>query len=102
MTWLRSHGLMPPAKNAGGKLRGAPRTPARGTPPETPARFPFRPMFQNSPRCQGFAAPRTHRAPLKAPGRSEDPALNRESVQMQSSAARSGLPLVGTELLNKL
>ncbi len=95
--------LMPPANNAGGKVRGAlPRTPARGTPPETPARFPFHPIFQNGPRCQGFAPPRTNRAPLTAPGRSEKSAMKRESAQMQSSAAPPGLPLVGPELLNPL
>jgi len=94
--------LMPPAQNAGGKVRGAlPRIPARGTPPETPARFPFSLMFQNGPRCPGFATPRTNRAPWTAPGRSEDLPIRRESAQMQSSAALAGLPLVGTELLNK-
>jgi hypothetical protein len=46
--------------------------PARGTPPGPPARFPFCPMFQNGPRRQGFATPRANRAPLTAPGRSED------------------------------
>lgn len=93
--------LMPAAKSAGGKVRGAlPRTPAR-RPPETPARFPFRLMFQNGPRCQGFAPPRITRAPLTAPGRSENSAGTRESAQMQSSAAPLGLPLVGPELLNK-
>ena len=36
----RGHCLMPRAKNARGKVRGAlPRTPARGTPPETPGRL---------------------------------------------------------------
>ena len=53
-------------------VRGAAPDPARGTPPGTPARFPFAPMFQNGPRRQGFASPRTNRAPLTAPGRSED------------------------------
>jgi len=56
---------MPRAENARGKVFGAlPRIPARGTPPETPAAFPFRAMFQNGPRRQGFASPRTNRAPL--------------------------------------
>ncbi len=64
---------IPRAKSARGKVRGAlPRIPARGTPPETPARFPFCPMFQNGPRRQGFASPRKIGAPLTAPGRSED------------------------------
>src|SRR5689334_13113759 len=31
-------------------------------PPETPAPFPFRTMFQNGPRRQGCAPPRTNRA----------------------------------------
>jgi hypothetical protein len=93
---------MPPAKDAGGKVRGAlPRIPARGTPPETPARFPCCPRFQNGPRRQGFAPPRSTRAPLTAPGRSELLPMKRESGQMQTvSAALSGLPLVGIELLN--
>jgi hypothetical protein len=77
--------LMPRAKTArGNKVYGAlPRTPVRGTPPETPAPFPFCPMFQNGPRRQGFApenlfktrkdfpSPRRSVAPLTAVGRSE-------------------------------
>ena len=51
--------LMPRAENARGKVLGAlPRIPARGTPPETPAAFPFGSMFQNGPRRQGSASPR--------------------------------------------
>ena len=46
---------MPRAENARGKVHGAlPRSPARGMPPETPARFPFCLIFQNGPRCQGL------------------------------------------------
>src|SRR5262252_8521265 len=92
------------AQKTRGKVRGAlSRIPARGTLPETPAAFPFRSMFQNGPRRQGFAAPRTNRAPLTAPGRSEDLPLTRERRQIQrqnlsSFAAQSGLPLVGPEL----
>jgi hypothetical protein len=75
---------MPRANTARGKVLGArPRTPARGTPPETPAPFPFTPIFQNGPRRPGYAEeifskteifppPRKHRAPWTAPGRSED------------------------------
>ena len=87
-----------------GKVHGAlPRIPARGTPPEPPAAFPFRSMFQNGPRRQGFAAPRTNRAPLTAPGRSENLPVTRERRQIQrqnlsSLAALCGLPLVGPEL----
>jgi hypothetical protein len=99
---MRTLFLMPPAKSAGGKVHGAlPRTPARGTPPETPARFPSRSRFQNGPRCQGFATPRKKRAPLTAPGRSEKSPGKMESAQVESSAAVSGLPLVGHELLNR-
>jgi hypothetical protein len=124
----RGHCLMPRAKSARGKVRGAPpRTPARGChplkplargkPPETPAPFPFASRFQNGPRLQGFAPenlfktrkdfppPRTPRAPLTAAGRSEDLAMRRERGQMQrqnpsQSAAGCCLPLVGPELLN--
>ena len=40
--------LMPRENIARGKVLGAlPRIPARGTPPETPAPFPFTPIFQN-------------------------------------------------------
>jgi hypothetical protein len=103
----RADYLMPRAKTARGKVRGAlPRIPARGTPPETPAAFPFRSMFQNGPRRQGFASPRKKRAPLTAPGRSEDLPVTRERRQLQrqdplSLAARCGLPLVGPELHDK-
>jgi hypothetical protein len=75
----------PRAEGARGKVLGAlPRNPARGTPPETPARFPCHPIFQNGPRRQGFATPRSTRAPLTAPGRSESPPVKRESGQMQT------------------
>ena len=82
---VRTDCLIPRAKDARGKVFGAlPRTPARGTPPGTPARFPFCPMFQNGPRRQGFASPRKTRAPLTAPGRSEDLPMRRESGLMQN------------------
>jgi hypothetical protein len=103
--WRRAEFFMP--RKERGKMRGAlPRIPARGTPPETPAAFPFRFMFQNGPRRQGFASPRTNHAPLTAPGRSEDLPVTRERRQIQrqnlsSLAALSGLPLVGPELNNK-
>ena len=90
-----------------GKEHGAlPRTPPGGDPLRPPARFPFYPMFQNGPRRQGFASPRTNRAPLTAPGRSEDLPVTRERRQIQSQnlsslAALCGLPLVGPELHDK-
>jgi hypothetical protein len=104
---MRTRCLRPRAENARGQLLGAlPRIPARGTPPETPAAFPCRSIFQNGPRRQGFASPRTNRAPLTAPGRSDDFPMTRERRQIQrpnlsSSAALCGLPLVGPELLNQ-
>lgn len=81
---MAEEGILYAAQKPRGKVRGAlPRIPARGTPPETPAAFPFRSMFQNGPRRQGFAAPRTNRAPLTAPGRSEDLPMTRERRQLQ-------------------
>jgi len=76
------------------------------------APFPFTSMFQNGPRRQGsapqnrfkpgkdFPPPRTYRAPLPAPGRSEDSPDRRERGQMQSQnhspfVADCGLPSVG-------
>src|SRR5689334_8852961 len=76
------------------------------------APFPFASMFQNGPRRQGsapqtlfkpgkdFPPPRTNRAPLPAPGRSEDLPQRRERGQMQSQyhspfVADYVLPLVG-------
>src|SRR5437899_12973800 len=68
------------------------------------APFPFTSMFQNGPRRQGsapqnrfkpgkdFPPPRTYRAPLPAPGRSEDSPDRRERGQMQS---KNHSPFVG-------
>jgi hypothetical protein len=92
----RADGWMPRANSARGKVRGAlPRTPARGTPPETPAPFPFTVRFQNGPRRPGyapqnlfktakdFAPPRKDRAPWTAAGRSQDLSMRRERGPMQ-------------------
>jgi hypothetical protein len=49
-----------------------PGTPPGGNPLRPPPPFPPGPRFRNGPRRQGFAAPRTNRAPLTAPGRSEN------------------------------
>ena len=76
------------------------------------APFPFTAMFQNGPRRQAFAPqnlfkpgkdfppPRTNRAPLPAPGRSENFPQRRESGQMQRPnhselVVDCVLPLVG-------
>ena len=76
------------------------------------APFPFSSMFQNGPRRQGFAPenlfkpakdpppPRTNRAPLPAPGRSENFPMRRERGQTQRPnhpefAASCCLPMVG-------
>ena len=72
-----ANGIFYAAQETRGEVRGAlPRIPARGTPPETPAAFPFRFMFQNGPRRQGFASPRTPRAPLTAYSRSTNEILD--------------------------
>jgi hypothetical protein len=75
------------------------------------APFPFTAMFQNGPRRQAFAPqnlfkpgkdfppPRTNRAPLPAPGRSEDLPIRRERGPMQRPnqfVVACVLPLVGT------
>lgn len=83
-----------------------------------PAPFPFTSRFQNGPRRQecakenlfkngkGFLFPRTNRALLTAPGRSEDLPMRRKRGQLQRQtcsvfAAGCRLPLVGPELLEK-
>jgi hypothetical protein len=111
--------LMPRANTARGKVLGAlPRTPARGTPPETPAPFPFCSTFQNGPRRPGsaqenlfksgkhFPPPRKHRAPWTAPGRSEDSlgegkGGNGKDQTLSVFAVASGLPPVASELFNR-
>jgi len=78
------------------------------------APFPFTSIFQNGPRRQGCAPenlfkpgkdsppPRTNRAPLPTPGRSEDLPMRRERGQTQRPrpsqlAAAYRLPMVGPE-----
>jgi hypothetical protein len=78
------------------------------------APFPFTSIFQNGPRRQGCAPenlfkpgkdsppPRKKRAPLPAPGRSEDLPMRRERGQTQRPkpsqlAAAYRLPMVGPE-----
>jgi hypothetical protein len=107
----RADGLIPRAKNARGKVRGAL--------PRTPAPFPFTAIFRNGPRPPGsapqnlfknrkdFSPPRTHRAPLTAPGRSEDFANEKgkganENVKPSSFPGSARLPVVGPESVKKL
>ena len=111
----RTECLMPRAKNARGKVRGAlPRIPAMGTPPETPgplSLLPYVPERSSSsrvrsrksfqPRKRFSSAAHKPRA-LDVSGPFRRLTEIRESGQMQSpSAAPSGLPLVGLELHDK-
>jgi hypothetical protein len=69
----QTHCYLPRAKRARGKVLGAlPRIPARGTPPETPGPLsrPLQVPERSSPSRVLCAAHK--RAPLTAPGRSED------------------------------
>ena len=76
------------------RSRGDRRTRTAGAVRGAP--FPFTSTFRNGPRRQGFASPRSLRAPLTAPGRSEKPSpLRRERGQNEKHKPR--LPLVGPE-----
>jgi hypothetical protein len=96
---------MPRANTARGKVLGArPRTPARGTPPETPAPFPFTPIFQNGPRRPGYA----EEIFSKTENISSVPKTSFEKGKGATAKAKpspfavaSGLPLVAPELLNR-
>jgi hypothetical protein len=94
---------MPRAKTARGKVRGAlPRTPARGTPPETPGPLSLLPYVpeRSSPSRVRFAAQKTRALDRSRPFRRLTEI--RESGQLQSPfAASSALPLVGPELHDK-
>ena len=98
-----NHCLMPRAETARGKVRGAlPRTPARGTPPETPGPLSLLPHVpeRSSPSRVRFAAHKPRALDGSGPFRRWTEI--RESGQLQSSlAAGSCLPLVGPELYNK-
>jgi len=59
------------------------------------APFPFTLMVQNGPRRQGFASPRKTRAPLTAPGRSEDVPVRRERGKRKDCFCGSLPPPVG-------
>jgi hypothetical protein len=99
----RTELFMPRAKNARGKVLGAlPRTPARGTPPETPGPLSLPPYVpeRSSPSRVRFAAHKPRALDRSGPFRRLTEI--RESGQMQRSlAAGSYLLLVGPELHDK-
>jgi hypothetical protein len=96
----QTHCCIPRAKSARGKVLGAlPRTPARGTPPETPGPLSLLPQVpeRSSPSRVRCAAHKPRALDRSGPFRRFTEI--RESGQLQSSlAALSGLPLVGPEL----
>ena len=111
----RKNCLMPRAKSARGKVRGAlPRTPARGTPPETPGPLSLLPQLPERsspsrvrsgksfpPQKRFSSAAHTPRA-LDRSGPFRRLTEIRESGQLQSPlAALAGLPLVGPGLHDK-
>jgi hypothetical protein len=62
------------------------------------APFPFISTFRNGPRRQGFAPPRSTRAPLTAPGRSENLLLREGKGGKPENQSLVRLPLLGAEL----
>jgi len=106
---------MPRAENARGKVRGAlPRTPARGTPPETPGPLsllryvPERSSPSSVRSGKSFQTRKRFSSAAHKPraldrcGPFRRLTVIRESGQMQSPlAAGSYLPLVGPELHDK-
>jgi hypothetical protein len=89
------------------------------SPLRPPAPFPSCPMFQNGPRHQGYAPenlfktrkdfplPRTNRAPLTAPGRSENLSVMRKrgrNAKSKTTPASGALrlPLVGPHSSSEL
>ena len=112
----RGEFFMPRAETARGKVRGAlPRTPARGTPPETPGPLSLLPQLpeRSSPsrvRCgksfqtqKRFSSAAPNPRALDGCGPFRRLTEIRESGQLQSPlAAGSCLPLVGPELHNIL
>jgi hypothetical protein len=98
----RPDSWMPRAQDARGKVLGArPRTPARGTPPETPGPLSLLSQLpeRSSPSRVRSAAHQPRALDRSGPFRISTQI--RESGQMQSPlAAGSCLPLVGPELHN--
>jgi hypothetical protein len=96
---------IPRAKNARGKVRGAPpRTPARGTPPETPCPLSLLPYVpeRSSPSRVRFAAHKPRALDCSGPFRRlTNEKEKRANANPSPFAALCGLPLVGPELLNQ-
>jgi hypothetical protein len=99
-----SHCLMPRAKNARGKVRGAlPRIPVRGTPPETPGPLSLSPYVpeRSSPSRVRFAAHKPRALDGSGPFRRFTEIRESGQTNPSHSAALCGLPLVGPELHDK-
>jgi len=103
----RKNCLMPRAKSARGKVRGAlPRTPARGTPPETPGPLSLLPHVpeRSSPSRVRFAAHKPRALDCCGPFRripNEKGKRANANPKPSQFAAGSCLPLVGPELHDK-
>ena len=98
----RGNGWMPRAENARGKVGGAlPRTPARGTPPETPGplSLPSHVPERSSPSRVRSAAHKPRALDGSGPfRRSANEKGKRANAKPSPFAARCGLPMVGPDL----
>jgi hypothetical protein len=97
----RTHCFIPRAKSARGKVLGAlPRTPARGTPPETPGPLSLLPHVpeRSSPSRVRCAAQNRRALDRSGPFRSFTNDKGKRANANQFFAAFAGLPLVGPEL----
>ena len=110
---MRPDTWIPRAENARGKVSGRCPDPARGEHPlKPPPAFPSASCSRTVLAVKGslifstkdFPPPRTNRAPLTAPGRSENTVIResgRNAKSKSSSRPGSCLPLVGPELHDK-
>jgi len=110
----RTHGFMPRAKDARGKVRGAlPRIPARGTPPETPGPLSLPPYVPERPAAVKGSSGKSFQIRKRFSRAAHTPrALDRcgpfrrlanekgkrAKANPSQFAALCGLPLVGPEL----
>ena len=104
---MRTVCLMPRANNARGKVLGAlPRTPARGTPPETPGPLSLQLHLpeRSSPSRVRFAAQKARALDGSGPFRNAHLDKGKGAnakTKTRLLAADAGLPLVGPELHDK-